>query len=354
MKSKGFNAHNKYMILKYALKENNVSRTCELFGISRTTFYNWQRAYEKHGMVGLEIKEPQKPQMPNKVSKAIEQEILAYVGSYPADGPKRIYYELRAEGIDIGETGIYNVLRRNNLTRKDQRVQYSKNKASHVKTNRKDNKEILGLFNKQEVYPGYLVIQRIDFMGTFDGIGKIYQYSIYDTASKWVAVKLYNKKQDIDIWSYFERKLGYLLKLFNINIKNLATDRKKEFLPYFVKDNEYKEVIEELHINHIFIPPEDNVVLEDMMSLNKFLVTEFYNKVPLNNELDSFVKVEHALNKFIREYNFYSVIPSGCNADKTPVEVVLERASQNNVDLDTLPLWIMALINYSRRGGKGE
>lgn len=342
------------MILKHALKENNVSRTCELFGISRTTFYNWQRAYEKHGMVGLEIKEPQKPQMPNKVSKSIEQEILAYVVRYPDDGPKRIYYELRAEGINIGETGIYNVLRRNDLTKKVQRVEYSKNKAIHMKTNRKNNKEILGLFNKQEVYPGYLVIQRIDFMGTFDGIGKIYQYSFYDTASKWVAVKLYNKKQDIDIWNYFERKLVYLLKLFNINIKNLATDREKEFLPYFVKSDKYKEIIEELHINHIFISPEDNRVLEDMMSFNKFLVTEFYNQIDSKNELDSFVKIEGAINKFIREYNFYSKISSGYNAGKTPVEVVLERASKNNVDLDTLPLWILALINHSRRGGKSE
>ncbi len=354
MKSKGFNAHNKYMILKHALKENNVSRTCELFGISRTTFYNWQRAYQKYGMVGLEIKEPQKPQMPNKVNKTIEQEILAYVSSYPADGPKRIYYELRAEGIDIGETGIYNVLRRNNLTRKAQRVQYSKNKAFHMKTNRKDSKEILGFFNKQEIYPGYLVIQRINFMGTFDGIGKIYQYSFYDAASKWIAVKLYNKKQDIDIWNYFERKLVYLLKLFNINITNLATDRKKEFLPYFVKGNKYKEVIEELHINHIFISPEDNTALEDMMSLNKFLVTEFYDKIGLNHELDSFAKVEGALNKFIREYNFYNIILNGHNTGRTPVEAVLERASQNNVDLDTLPLWILALINYSRRGEKSE
>lgn len=354
MKSKGFNAHNKYMILRHALKENNVSRTCELFGISRMTFYNWQRAYEKYGMMGLENKEPKKPQMPNKVSKAIEQEILSYVAKYPADGPKRIYYELRAEGFDIGETGIYNVLKRNNLTRKAQRIEYSMNKALHIKTKGKDDKVIPSFFNTQETYPGYLVIQRIDFMGTFDGIGKIYQYSLYDTTSKWGAVKLYNKKQDIDIWHYFEIKLVYLLKTFNLNIENLITEKEKTFLPYFVKGNKYKEIIENFHINHMFISPENDTVLDDMRTFNEFLVTEFYNKIDLNSNLDSFIKVERELNKFVRQYNFYSVISSGCNARKTPVEVILERASQNNADLDTLPLWISALINSSKRSDKNE
>ena len=354
MKSKGFNAYNKYVILKHALKENNVSQTCELFGISRTTFYNWQRAYQKHGMIGLESKEPKKPQMPNKVSKAVEQEILAYVAKYPADGPKRIYYELRAEGFDTGEMGIYNVLKRHELTKKAQRVEYSMDKKLHIKANQKDNKEVPVFFNTREAYPGYLVIQRIDFMGTFDGIGKIYQYSLYDTTSKWREVKLYNKKQDIDIWNYFELKLIYLLKTFNLNIENLITERKKAFLPYFVRGNKYKEIIENFHINHRFISLEDNIILDEMREFNEFLVTEFYNKIGENSDLDSFIKVERALNEFVREYNFYRAISSGCNAGKAPVEVVLERASHNNADLDTLPLWILALINSSKWGDKDE
>ncbi len=352
MKFKEFNAHNKYMILKHGLKENNITRTCELFGISRTTFYNWQRAYQKRGIIGLEIKEPRKPQMPNKVSKDIEQKILAYVAKYPIDGPKRIYYELRAEEIHIGETGIYNVLRRHNLTKKEDRIKFANDKSLHIKMNLKGKRENFEFMNKQEPYPGYLVIQRIDFMGTFDGIGRIYQYSFYDTASRWVAVKLYNKKQDIDVWNYFESKLVYLLKIFNLNIENLVTNRKKEFLPYFVKANNYNEIIEELNINHIFM--ENNRILEDTTLFNEFVVREFYNRIDSSNEINSFEKIERELNKFIRDYNFYNRILEGFNSGKTPVEVLLQQALQNNVDLDALPLWILALINHSNRGDNNE
>lgn len=354
MRTKGFNTHTKYVILKHALKENNVSQTCDLFGISRTTFYNWQRDYQKYGMIGLESKEPKKPEMPNKVSKHIEQEILAYVARYPVDGPKQIYYELRAEGMDVGETGIYNVLKRNRLTRKAQRVEYSRNKSLHIKKDRKEDKVEPSFFNKQEPYAGYLVLQRINYIGSFDKIGRIYQYTFYDTISKWATVKIYNKKLDIDVWDFFEVKLVYLLRIFNIIIENLVTEKDKAYLPYFVKGNRYKEIIENLNINHIFVSPEENKAFKEIREFDEFLLTEFYNKINLKSDIDSFSKVEHALNRFVRGYNFKNLISKGPNAGKTPVEVVLERALHNNVDLDTLPLWISALITSSKRGDKDE
>lgn len=112
--------------------------------------------------------------------------------------------------------------------------------------------------------------------------------------------------------------------------------------------------MENLHINHRFIAHEEDIILDDMGDFNKLLVQEFYNKIPMNNNLDSFTKVEHALHKFLRHYNFSRVISSGCNAGKVPAKVILERAIHNNVDLDTLPLWILALIDLIKRGEQND
>lgn len=354
MKAEVFNAHSKYIILKHALKENNVSQTCELFGISRTTYYNWKRLYEKFGMAGLKTKEPKKPEMPNKISKSLENEILSYVERYPDDGPKRIYYELKSEGINIGESGIYNVLKRHNLTKKSQRKEYSKNKGIHSGGKRRNKKLTTAFKNIQDSYPGYLVIQRIDFIGTFEGIGKIYQYSVYDTHSKWGMVKIYNKKQDIDVWYYFELKLIYLAKILKISIDNLVTEKTKEFVPCFVKGNRYKDIIGKLNTNHSFISPGENTVLDHMTDFNELLLKEFYNKITMDKDLDSFAKVEAALHKFLRHYNFSRRISKGPNAGKVPAEIILDRAVHNDVDLDTLPLWILALINPSKAGDGNE
>ncbi len=354
MKVEVFNAHNRHMILKHAFKENNVSRTCELFGISRTTFYNWNRAYQKYGIIGLKVKEPSKPKMPNKVNKAIECDILSYIERFPTDGPKRIYYELRTEGCDVGESGIYNVLRRHNLSTKAERIQYAKNKTHQFNAKQK-KKVTLGFEITEESNVGALVIQRIDFMGTFEGIGKIYQYSLYDTYSKWALVKIYNKKQDINVWDYFELKLVYLMKTLNLNIDLLVTEKSKEFLPYFIKGDQHKEIVGNFFMNHRFVEPEKNSVLDAMNDFNEFLVREFYNKIGQAKHLDSFYKVERELHKYLRNYNFSIEISSGCNAGKTPAKVIFERAIQNNVEIDTLPLWILALIKPStKRGNQNE
>ena len=349
MKSAIFNAHNKYMILKHALKENNISQTCMLFGISRTTFYKWHRAYQKHGMMGLESKEPQKPAMPNKVGKSTENEILKYVEKYPADGPKRIYYELKAEGLNVGETGIYNVLKRHGLSTKSKRLEFSKKRSRRNRVNAPDTKPILLNGDTPDAYPGYLVVQRIDYMGRFEGIGKIYQYSLYDAFSKWGFVKLYNKKQDIDVWDYFEVKLAYLMKTFNLNIEHLQTVKSKEFVSFFVSNEKYGEMIDKFKIKHAFIASENNPIVEEMATFNEFLVREFYQKLGEHSNLNSFVSVERAMVKLVREYNFNSVIQTGINSGKRPSDVVLTQAVQNNVDLDTLPLWLMALINATQK-----
>ena len=354
MRSEGFNAHTKYRIIQHALKGNNISKTCELFGISRTTFYNWQNAYQKYGITGLENKERKKPKMPNRVSKVVEREILAYISRYPEDGPRRIYYELKAEGIDVGETGIFNVLKRYELTRKQQRIEYSKNKILRNKSNKGNDKEISKLIDLEKFYPGYLITQKIDFMGTFEGIGRIYQYSFYDADSKWVEVKLYNRKNDIDIWSFFESKLVYLLEIFDLSIENLVTEKEREFLPYFLRSHKYDEIISSYNINHFFSSVGDTDVFQGIMEMNEFLVTEFYNKIPLNKELNSFIKLDSVINNFIREYNFTNIITEGPNIGKTPAKIVLERSMENGADLNTLPLWILALINSPRGGAKDE
>lgn len=348
MKSEGFNAHSRSMILKYAQAEKNVSHTCRQFGISRTTFYKWHRAYQRHGLNGLKNKERKKPQMPNKVGRAIENEILAYVAAYPADGPKRIYYELKSQGVNISESGIYNVLRRYNLSQKTQRIIYSKNKRLHPK--KQQNQDIKSdLDQKQEVaYPGQFVIHRIDYIGKFDGIGKIYQYCLYDVYSKLGVVKLYNRRKDIDIWYHFQLKIVYLLKTFNLTIDHLVTIKSKELMVYFLKGNKYQEIMEHLNIKHSFVEHDKHSLLHTTDDFIEILIKGFYSRIGTDYSLDSFAKAEREFNRFLRHYNFVKTIAKGCNAGKTPAEVILERAAQNNVDFDTLPLWILSLLNQPK------
>ena len=48
----------KFRVLTYAKKIKSVSKACRYFGISRTTFYEWKRAYEEKGEPGLINRSP--------------------------------------------------------------------------------------------------------------------------------------------------------------------------------------------------------------------------------------------------------------------------------------------------------
>lgn len=339
MRPEFMSAYYKYMILRHALKINNIAITCQVFGISRTTFYKWLAAYKASGIAGLELKTPKKPQMPNKVDPQIEEDILNYILTYPKDGPKRIYYELKAEGYAIGETGIFNVLKRNSLTKKAQRIAFAKNNMPP-----KPIKASISKLIPEEVstYPGQIVVQKIDFIGSFEGIGKIYQYSIYDLFSGWGFVKIYTKKNEIDVWDYFELKLGYLMRTLNIELKWLYTIKSKEFLNCFIKNNRFDEL--QLHFNfeHVYITDQNHKTFEDFTAFQTMLISEFYKKVLESTDINSFLKLDRSLQRFVRACNF-SNLKSGCN--QTPAQIVLNSAKENNVDLETLPIWLMALLN---------
>lgn len=351
MKQEVFNAYNKYRILKHGQRTKNISETCHIFGISRTTFYQWKKAYELLGMKGLEVKEPEKPNMPNQVNQTVEREILRYVQMYPVDGPKRIYYELKSEAFEVGETGIYNVLKRNNLTTREKRIAFAKNTMPSLEKTQKQKTVKLDL---DQNYPGYLVLQRIDYMGKFEGVGKIYQYTAYDTASKWVFIKIYNRKSDIDVWDFFEVKLVYLMRTFKIDIVNLLTEKNKSFVSFFVKSDKYKELIDKYQIKHHFLTGDQIPLMHEMETFLQYLTKTFYSNVGVSSHLDSFINVERALHRTLRNYNFKEAIGSGPNQGKVPARKVLERAIENHVDMNTLPLWVMALITPLEEDEEGK
>ena len=80
----------RYVILMHGIKTGNVSRTCEIFNISRTTYYKWYSRYKKYGIEGLKDREKCKPNMPNKISSEVENIILNLVINNPNDGPRRL------------------------------------------------------------------------------------------------------------------------------------------------------------------------------------------------------------------------------------------------------------------------
>ena len=74
-----------------------VSAACRTLGVHRSTFYDWKRKVDRHGLEMLRPSERRRPRMPNQLSPLVEQRIVAFALAHPGFGPRRISSELQRE-----------------------------------------------------------------------------------------------------------------------------------------------------------------------------------------------------------------------------------------------------------------
>ncbi|MCG8672436.1 MAG: helix-turn-helix domain-containing protein [Pseudomonadales bacterium] len=55
-KANRYNVDEKLAILREVEVAGNIQATCTKYGVSRDSFYRWQRAFSEEGLVGLENK----------------------------------------------------------------------------------------------------------------------------------------------------------------------------------------------------------------------------------------------------------------------------------------------------------
>ncbi|WP_058303431.1 helix-turn-helix domain-containing protein [Gorillibacterium timonense] len=337
----------KYQIIMQGITGKNVSKICREYGISRTLYYRWNKAYREQGMKGLAAKE-RKPKMPNQTDKRTEKRILQHAVKYPEDGPKRISYELQDEGVRLGESGIYNVLKRNGLSTRKQREAYARQVKEKHRTQEsggvtarsgsgKIQRLDLTMKNPQNARPGYLCLQSIQNMGRFPKIGVVYLYTIYDAYSRLALVKLYNRKDSIQIIEFMETKIMPLLKTFRFRIEHLVTNKSRDFTTHWERgSHSYSDYLLGQGIQQVSVSAGKEDIFRPIHSFVSRVSKEFFQQAWADETIDSFDKLDVGLKAFLVEYNFTRAIMDGPHQGRTPADVVLDYLGHQ----EPLPLWV--------------
>lgn len=345
------NEYYKYQVIQHGITGGNVSKTCKEFGISRTLYYRWYNAYMQKGIAGLSKKE-RRPVMPNQVDRKTERIILQYVARFPQDGPKRICYELQNEGVLTGESGIYNVLCRHGLNRKEERLRYAKEVRAHRKASPEARTNPSGIPCKKQqldyhmkapghARPGYICFQTIQYIGSFPKVGRVYQYVLLDSYSRLALVKLYNQKSTIQLIEFMRLKIMPLLRTFHLEINHLVTNKSQEFSTAWERgSHKYTEYLYKHNIDFIAMNADHPEVFQPLHEFSGILAREFYKPVWQDEGVDSFEMLEQRLTEYMNYYNYQRSLGSGSNQGKTPSELVLDYRGVQ----EPLPLWL-----YTRR-----
>ncbi len=96
-------------LLNLAEELGNVSKACQVMGLSRDTFYRYKAAVEEGGVAALLERTRRKPNLANRVDQAIEQAVQDSAGEFPAYGQARTSNELRKLGVFVSPSGLRSI-----------------------------------------------------------------------------------------------------------------------------------------------------------------------------------------------------------------------------------------------------
>jgi len=193
-------------LLNLAEELGNVSKACQMMGVSRDTFYRYRSARDEGGVEALFEKSRKRPNPKNRVDPQIEQAVLDFALEYPAFGQVRVSNELRKLGVFVSASGVRSIWLRHTLQSRKLRLKALEAKVASEGTvlteaqvvaleRQRSTEEAHGQIETE--HPGYLGSQDTYYVGTIKGIGRIYQQTFVDTYSKVAACKLYTTKTPI-------------------------------------------------------------------------------------------------------------------------------------------------------------
>ena len=110
------------MLLEMAAYGKNVSAVCRYMGVSRKTYYQIKKAYEKSGVEALAPKFRSRSSFKNRVSDDVEDAVLALSRENPIYGKKKVSRVLKERGIQISPNTVMAVWKRYDMETVEDRM----------------------------------------------------------------------------------------------------------------------------------------------------------------------------------------------------------------------------------------
>jgi transposase len=313
--------HRKVMIQARLMQSLSISKLCEQFQVSQTTFYKWLNRFQSGGELALANKMRSPGKQPGQISPEIERTVLDFSRTHPAAGPQRISDDLKREGILVGKTAVYNALKRHGLNHKKSRYLAAQDPYIISRnTYQRENTSTKPRSIKTKA-PGYLLNLDTFYVGTIKGVGRIYQIAAIDTFSNFAWAKVYVSK-------CARSACDFLLYLKNNTmgrkISRVLTDNGLEFTVHHQsKKHHFEDLLKFYKIKHKYTKirhPWTNGCVE---KLNQTIHNEFYRVTFRQKIYETLQQLQDDLDRYIDYYNFKRPNRGKRTKGKVPGEIYL-------------------------------
>src|ERR1700722_11992633 len=180
-------------VLDHAERTGNVTEACQVFGISRTRYYEGKNGAAPYGLAALMPKERRPPQMPEATPTHVIEALLTLAVTQPTIGCRQYADRLGDQGFSIAKSTVQKHLVAHGLGRRSERLLRAAAIAAATtglvvpEAQRKD--EPFG-FCLATGGPGELVCLDSFYIGKLKGVGKVYQLTAIDVFTRWAFVAI--------------------------------------------------------------------------------------------------------------------------------------------------------------------
>jgi transposase len=187
----------------------NVAATCRYYGITRQTFYTWQRRYDTDGVEGLKDRSHRPKNSPNATHAEVVGKIIYLRQNYHFGPEKIAMYLKRYHEVSISNSGVWRILKRLEMNR----LPASQKHKAHDKRWKRYEKQL----------PGHRVQIDVKFIEPLGGAAsrgkrrrKFYQFTAIDDCTRLRVLRVYpalNQQTAIQFVDYVMQRLPFQVEV---------------------------------------------------------------------------------------------------------------------------------------------
>ena len=310
MSAKNNEIRSKLALLQLAEELGSISKACDIMGYSRDSYYRFKKQYATAGERGLKNLSRKKPAIKNRVSAAVEEQVIEIALDYPNYGQAKAADLLTARGCVISASGVRTIWVRHNLETKKSRLLALNSKLKQEEDWSPLEQQHLEQLHKLSpdepmiecLFPGDICVQDTFDLGDIAPLGRLYQHTFVDGYTQYAIAAVMADNSSESVAKFLTEIVLPWYQENQIKINSILTDRGTEFSGK--KGIAFNHVLTEQQIKHIQMRAYNGPVVNGIAArFQTFAYNEFFEPFLKSNKVTSLQQLNQHFNEWQSQYN---------------------------------------------------